>query len=147
MRRRCVLKSAPTSFDPLSAELDAYIRWSVKLSVTDRNGVSRRIQLLDLRKQLVKFGKPVDKVDEQLTPPEVALGAEYLINIFFELSSGRGQTMSGPAALQYSELAAYANLTGEPLEPWEVKLIKVMDNAYLSEVNDYLGKLSKETRK
>jgi hypothetical protein len=42
--------------------------------------------------------------------------------------------MSGPGALSYAEIDAWARLTDTHIEPWEVEAIKAMDRAFLAAV-------------
>lgn len=60
--------------------------------------------------------------------PEVA----YLVGVFFELNSGRGEGMSGPLALSWADIKAWSELTGERLRPWQVRQVRVLDVEYLN---------------
>jgi len=41
--------------------------------------------------------------------------------------------MNGPLPITYGELKAYAELMAEPLNPWEVHSLRVMDTAFIDE--------------
>lgn len=57
--------------------------------------------------------------------------SRYLWDWFLELHSARGSTGFGPAALSYSEIEAWARLTGRRPSALEVFALKGLDQAYL----------------
>lgn len=48
--------------------------------------------------------------------------------------------MNGPAALTFSEIAQWSTLTGNPILPWEVDVVKQLDNLWLAKVNEKKAK-------
>lgn len=54
-----------------------------------------------------------------------------LWNIFTKLSATRTYHMSGPNPISYTEIAAFCNLTGQPLQPNHVEIIRALDDAWL----------------
>lgn len=49
---------------------------------------------------------------------------------FFELNAGRGGGF-GPEPLKYTEIEAWARLTGVKLTLWALRLLKMVDDVYL----------------
>jgi len=62
-------------------------------------------------------------------PPEVA----YLWDWFLELDSARTSNGFGLNPIGYTELAAWAALTGRSPLPWEVRWLMALDRARLAE--------------
>lgn len=52
---------------------------------------------------------------------------KFLIANFFELSTGRGAGMAGPAPIPWSEMEAWARLRGRALTPFEARLLRQCD--------------------
>lgn len=72
---------------------------------------------------------------ELVTPPAPA-GAAHLLAWFADLAAGRGVGYMAPLPLSYSEMEAWARLTGRTLTPWEVLVLRRLDNAYLATWNE-----------
>ena len=70
------------------------------------------------------------QIVEEPEPPEDAV---HLWAWFWELDGARGEGMSGPLALSFPDLDAWARLTGSAPEPWEVRALRKMDAARLDE--------------
>jgi hypothetical protein len=64
--------------------------------------------------------------------PEIPPAGEHLWIWFWEINAGRGSTGWGPAPLSYQEIDAWARLSGCDLRPWEVRVLKSMDGAFLA---------------
>lgn len=62
--------------------------------------------------------------------PTLPREGAYLWNSFIDLHSTRGGGF-GPAAITFVEIEAWSRLTASPLEPWEVSIIRAIDDAYL----------------
>lgn len=79
-----------------------------------------------------------DEVEKQTgrTPPEAINpepypdALEYIWEWFGELSRTRGGGW-GPGPITYLEIDAWARLTSNSPEPWEVALIRKLDTAWL----------------
>ena len=56
-------------------------------------------------------------------PPE----ALHLWGVFVDLDESRPQGLSAPGAILYQELEARSRMTGDVLEPWEVRAIRMLD--------------------
>lgn len=62
--------------------------------------------------------------------PPVALSAWQA---FDDLHAARPMSAQGVTPISYTELDAYVRLTGAPLTPLDVQLVRVIDDAYLDE--------------
>jgi hypothetical protein len=70
-------------------------------------------------------------IPPELTPPELPSAMEHLWLWFADLSRGRPHTGFGPGPIPYSEILAWAALTGQRPSPWEVAVLKRLDGVYL----------------
>jgi len=75
------------------------------------------------------------ELQRQLTSPgcipRLPAGSEILWGWFLDLNQTRSFGFSGPNAITYSEIDAYARLTGAPIGPRHVAALMAMDAAYL----------------
>ena len=62
-----------------------------------------------------------------LIPPEMNAEAERLWGYFLELHNARGSSGFGPLPISYTEIEAWTRLCNVPLEPWEVRAIRLTD--------------------
>lgn len=63
-------------------------------------------------------------------PPKLHESLGYLWDIFRDMDATRDFDLNGnPKRLPYAELIAYTQLTGFPLDIWEVSAIRSMDAA------------------
>ncbi|WP_011580569.1 MULTISPECIES: phage tail assembly chaperone [Chelativorans] len=70
---------------------------------------------------------------EHLNPEfTVAEHWAHLWEWFWELSAARSQGFSGPNPISYSEIADWAELTGNLIRRVEIAIIRKMDAAFLS---------------
>ena len=60
----------------------------------------------------------------------------YIWEYFLELSSTRPQGYKGPLPITYQEIKAWKELTNHILSPWEVEVIKRLDQIYVKVVNN-----------
>lgn len=65
--------------------------------------------------------------------PEVPVEAQHVWEWFWALSAARGSNGFSLVPIAYTEIEAWARLTGAEPEPWEVMAIKAMDKAMLEE--------------
>ena len=56
-----------------------------------------------------------------------------LWNIFLRISGRRGSSGFGILPLAWADIDAFSRLTQTPLEPWEVRILEELDDAYLIE--------------
>jgi hypothetical protein len=76
----------------------------------------------------------VTQEEEDYAPP-LAEEVEHLWAIWRDLHSARGSGFSSNP-ISWSDLDAYARLLDEPLEPWEARAIRAVDDAYIASLAD-----------
>jgi len=79
---------------------------------------------LDLDEALTLFG---------LEAPEIPEGFEPVWAWFWELTSGRGHTGFAWLPLSWTEMDAWARMSGVDLQPWLAGIFRAMDRAWLAE--------------
>lgn len=67
--------------------------------------------------------------------PQVNPIAEYLLELFWELSSGRTTGGFGATRLTWLDINAWSNMTGVVLTPWELGAIRKMDAVFVTAAN------------
>lgn len=84
--------------------------------------------LAQVAKQLGKDLEDVEKFNSDALFPDIA---SHLWATFIELHDGRTYGMSGPNPISYDIITAWCDLTGVDLSPWEVTIIKSLDNLWI----------------
>lgn len=79
-----------------------------------------------------RFGKQAEVPDE----PEVPDCVSHVLEWFFDLSKRRTPGFSGVSPMTPSDIAAWRDLCGVLIEPFEVRMILDMDDAYRSVANE-----------
>ena len=87
-----------------------------------------RIGTRHLQSLLVKALKSYLTAGKMPHVPEAGI---LLWNIFMKLAATRTYHMAGPNPISYTEIAAFCNLTGQPLQPNHVEIIRALDDAWL----------------
>jgi hypothetical protein len=67
----------------------------------------------------------------ELEVPDFPAPAEHLWRVFQRLQQSRQVTSGALLPLTYQEILAYTTLMDDPLAPWEVMLLKLLDMIYL----------------
>lgn len=62
-------------------------------------------------------------------------------NAFGELNSTRSNNGFGPSPISYLEISAWSTLTNNHLSSWEIKVLKMLDSAFLQ----YASSINKES--
>jgi hypothetical protein len=96
-----------------------------KLSITDKNGTSRRAHL-----EVAQASIP-SPLPELQPPCELPLVAEGIWGAYNSLQCGRTSNGFGPNPLGWAEIASWAALTNTRLRPWEVRALRRLDMLYL----------------
>ena len=65
------------------------------------------------------------------TPVRLPEAGRLLWRAFVELDATRTMHMAGPNPIPYTEIFAYARLTGLPLQPHHVQILRAMDTVLL----------------
>lgn len=63
--------------------------------------------------------------------PPLPPAMRYLFDRFLRLSERRQSNGFGASRITYLEIDAYQRVTGFRFQPWEVRLIERLDDAYL----------------
>lgn len=63
--------------------------------------------------------------------PEVPWSGTRIWGLFLRLHEGRGGGDFGPAPISYKAMEAFSAITGEPLRPWEVEIIRALDREWM----------------
>lgn len=90
-----------------------------------------------------KAGKDKEALDQQfaeITPPTLVPVGGYIMTKFLEISAARSNGQNGPLPINYTELKAYADLSDDEFEPWEVDAIRLLDAAFIDEFSKLLNK-------
>lgn len=74
--------------------------------------------------------------------PNARLPAQvkYLWDYFAELNRARGSNGFGPSPLSFSDIASWQALTGNSLDPWELRALLAIDAHYLASAVPPKGK-------
>jgi hypothetical protein len=73
---------------------------------------------------------------KQLEPVEIPYCVTYLWEWFNEVSGGRNYAgMGQPLPISYTELKAWAELTGTEPTIWEISALKAIDRVFLIEAS------------
>lgn len=71
----------------------------------------------------------------------------YIWQDFLMLNSARTSNGFGVNPLQYSEILSYGTLQGITFQPWEVEVLRVLDNTVMQVYADKQKQESKKTKK
>lgn len=86
-----------------------------------------------LRDHLESVYRQTRIMPKELEPKELPYAISYLWEWFMELQRGRQYGMSGALPLSYSDIKAWAELTGKMPQCWEIDVIKQIDILYINE--------------
>jgi len=89
-----------------------------------------------MRAHLEQIEKSTGVAPEGLKTSEFPPAAAHVLGWFWELNACRGSNGFGANPISYSEISAWASLTGHIMRPAEVRLLRVIDGAYLSVMNE-----------
>ena len=84
-----------------------------------------------LREHLVSYWRQTDEYPDELYEPTIPPPAEFVWIWFWELDSARVSNGMGPARLSFLEIKAWAELTENDPQPWEVAALMRMDRVLL----------------
>jgi len=77
-----------------------------------------------------------DNLEEPPTFPDLAL---HIWAAFLELHNGRTYNMSGPNPISYDTIYFWCHMMGIELTPWEIGVIKDLDNIYIRAMGEENG--------
>ncbi|MGI9143584.1 MAG: phage tail assembly chaperone [Fluviibacter sp.] len=84
------------------------------------------------------MGKELDDNSLVDTPPFPEL-AIHIWSAFLELHNGRTYGMSGPNPISYDTVYFWCQMTGIVLTPWELGVVKDLDNEYIKAMGEENG--------
>lgn len=94
-----------------------------RLSRVDKDGVSMQEKLEQVERTRGKHLSALDLPD----PPVIAV---HVWDWFQDLSQGRGMSEYGACPLSWLDIYAWSQLTKTILRPWEIHLIRSLDNLW-----------------
>lgn len=65
--------------------------------------------------------------------------ATHIWSAFLELHNGRTYGMSGPNPISYDTVYFWCQMTGIELTPWELGVVKDLDNEYIKAMGEENG--------
>lgn len=77
-------------------------------------------------------GVEAELAKKELAGPEIPEEALYLWAWFCELLSARHVGPGGPETIDFTEISSWARLTRRSPTPWEVDMLRDLDDAWLS---------------
>lgn len=104
----------------MTAELVDAVRVFAEWDTPDKHGTTKR-------DHLIKAGRSAPQV-------EISHEAGYLWGWYVDLDSARGSNGFGVSPVSYTEIDAWARLNDVRINPNEVRVLKDIDRAYLSEM-------------
>lgn len=108
----------------------AYAGWHGKMAAPQPDG-------RPLREHLTHAAKHVASLAAELVPPVLPAACRQVWGWWTELAHARPQSgLGGLGPLPYSELAAWATLTGRVVAPIEVEALQAMDAAWRQGVSE-----------
>ena len=67
--------------------------------------------------------------------PEVPWAGRRVWSLFLRLNESRSAGGFGPSPITYEAMDAFSAITGEPLRPWEIDIIRALDREWLRIIN------------
>lgn len=86
-----------------------------------------------VREHLEAQERMTGRTPKRLILPELPCQIEHLWSWFRELAAARTGNGYGPNPIAWTEIAAWAALTGARPTPWEVAALKALDAEYLAD--------------
>lgn len=85
-----------------------------------------------IRDHFKQAEKSSGKMVPELHPDPLPRNIEYLWGWFLDLHSSRGSNGAGPNPIGFPDIRFWAELSGERPSPWEVLMIRRLDQIYIS---------------
>lgn len=83
-----------------------------------------------MREQLLSVQQQTGITPKELDVPQCPTSMVYILNWFYELSSGRQNGM-GLNPISWQDIRAWQEVTGERLALWELNAIKRLDSVFI----------------
>jgi hypothetical protein len=75
----------------------------------------------------------IAELEAELAAPPLPSALSYLWTAYSRLAARRGSNGSGPNFITYTDIDAFARLTGIRLNAWEIEMIEALDRCYIAE--------------
>lgn len=85
-----------------------------------------------MRQHLLAAWKATGERPPQLDTPQAPLGQRHLLAWFYDMACARQMGYSEPCSLSWVEMRAWAELQGLMLEPWQVQILRRLDQMWLA---------------
>jgi hypothetical protein len=82
--------------------------------------------------KMIEVNRRATRLPRSEREPPFPLHDAYLFAIFQELNASRSSNGFGYNPLSYTEIDAYRRMTGQMLNPWQVKMLMRIDQIFLA---------------
>jgi hypothetical protein len=89
-----------------------------------------------LRQHLLAAWKATGEKPQALDTPPAPDGQRHLLAWFHDLAAGRSMGYAQPCPITWAEMAAWQQMQGLPLEPWEAQVLRRLDQLWLRAWDD-----------
>jgi len=111
------------------SDLLSWAEFEFELNKADDKGITHREHLQQVERQTGFTPKAL----ENPTPfPSLLM---YIWSAFIDLNSARTAGFSGPNPITYTEIKAWKELTDTPLKPWDIQVLKRLDQVFIRTTN------------
>lgn len=93
-----------------------------------------------LREHLESVERQTGKTPAKLIGPELDVSGAHIWEWFLDLHGTRGSNGFGPSSISYSEILAWSFLTQQRPTPWEISVLKRLDDVFLRHAADEADK-------
>jgi len=111
------------------SDLLSWAEFEFELNQTDDQGIPKREHLQQVERQTGFTPKALDN------PTEFPSLLMYIWSAFCSLNSARTAGFSGPNPITYTEIKAWKELTDTPLGPWDIQVLKRLDQVFIRTTN------------
>lgn len=118
----------------------AFAQVQFRLNARQADGASLREHLVSVAQQTGETPQELEEANAAICPPMLA----HVWGWFLDLHRARGGAGMGPESLSYREIAAWASLTGQRLEPWELDALRALDEAWMEQAAAQLEKATRQ---
>ena len=120
----------PEFYDGLGEALIAFAEATFRLEARNKEDHSHREELEGLLAR-ARTDERRAEIEAELAVPPFPRELGFLWQAFLRLSSRRGSTAFGPAAITWPDIDAFTRLSGLRLAAWEIELIEQLDELWL----------------
>lgn len=100
------------------------------LSARGEDGSTYR-EVLQGQLERARTDKRRQEMEEELLMPPFPEAVRYLWNAYWRIRARAGGGETGPQPIRWPDIDAFIRLAGLRFAPWEVRIIEVIDDAWL----------------